>query len=369
VNIPFYDLGAAQRTALADIQVALQRVASSGWYILGPELENFEREFANYCGSAHCVGVSNGLDALHLILRAYGIGNGDEVIVPSNTYIATWLAVTQAGATPVPVEPDEATHCIDPARIEAAVTSRTKAIIAVHLYGHTVDMAPIRNVVERCNLRLIEDAAQAHGARYRSQPAGTLGDAAAFSFFPTKNLGALGDAGGITTNDSALAEELRLLRNYGSRRKYYNDKQGYNARLDEIQAAVLSAKLPHLDRWNEERRTFADIYLDRLAGIDGLILPEIAPDVEHVWHQFVVRSAHRDDLQRALADAGIGTMIHYPVPPHRSRAYSGADWPALPLADKLALEILSLPIGNDQTPETVRVVADVIEDYFGRRGR
>ena len=301
------------------IQAAIQRVLDSGWYILGEETQAFEREFAQYCGAAHCIGVANGLDALHLILRAYGIGAGDEVIVPSNTFIATWLAVSQTGATPVPVEPMEATCNLDPARIEAAITPRTRAIMPVHLYGQPADMDAINEVARRHGLRVIEDAAQAHGARYKGRRTGVLGDAAAFSFYPGKNLGALGDGGAITTNDDALAATLRKLHNYGSSVKYRHDIAGVNSRLDEIQAAVLRVKLPHLDAENAQRQALAACYLEALAGLP-LGLPAVLDGAEPVWHLFVVRARQRENLQAQLSNRQIGHMVHYPIACHRQQA-------------------------------------------------
>jgi dTDP-4-amino-4,6-dideoxygalactose transaminase len=325
----------------------------SGWYILGPELEAFEDEFARYCEVKHCVGVANGLDALHLILRAMGIGPGDEVIVPSNTYIATWLAVSYAGATPVPVEPDEGTYDIDPARIEAAVSERTRAILPVHLYGQTADMDPINEIAARHGLKVLEDAAQAHGARYKGRRAGSLGHAAGWSFYPGKNLGAFGDAGAVTTDDAELADRVRVLRNYGSRVKYLNEVKGFNSRLDPLQAAFLRVKLGHLDEWNARRRTVAARYLEALAGVPDLTLPRVPAWAEPIWHQFVVRHPRREALQGTLTAQGVGTMIHYPIPPHLSAAYAELKMApgAYPIAEALANTVLSLPIGPHVDPE------------------
>lgn len=318
-------------------------VLNSGWYILGKEVERFEQEFAEYCEVPYCVGVGNGLEALHLILRAYGIGAGDEVIVPANTYIATWLAVSYTGATPVPVEPCEATYNINPARIEAAITPRTKAILVVHLYGQPVDFEPVRDLAQRNGLKIIEDAAQAHGARYRGQRVGGLGDAAGFSFYPGKNLGALGDGGAVTTHDAALAEQIRVLRNYGSRIKYHNEVIGYNSRLDELQAAFLRVKLPHLDADNARRKAVAERYLNGLADFD-CILPVVPDWAEPVWHLFVIRHPQRDALQQFLAERGIGTMIHYPIPPHLQPAYANGGFGHYPIAEAIHREVLSLPM-------------------------
>jgi dTDP-4-amino-4,6-dideoxygalactose transaminase len=362
VQIPFLDLKSPYAELRAELDAAYRRAMESGWYILGAEVEAFEREYAAFCAVKHCVGVANGLEALHLVLRAYGFGPGDEVIVPSNTYIATWLAVSHAGATPVPVEPDPGTFNIDPSRIEAAITARTRAIIPVHLYGQTADMEPIMDIARRRALKVVEDSAQAHGAACRGRRAGALGDAAGHSFYPTKNLGALGDAGAVTTDDDSLAERVRILRNYGSRRKYFNEVKGYNSRLDELQAALLRAKLRKLDEWNERRRQIAAFYLDHLADCPGLILPSEPAWAKSVWHQFVVRHPQRDQLQKKLQEAGIGTLIHYPIPPHRSEAYGDMNWREadFPLASRLAREVLSLPIGPHLPLDKARYIAKVI---------
>jgi dTDP-4-amino-4,6-dideoxygalactose transaminase len=347
MKIPFLDLNSAYRELKAELNAAYQRVMDSGWYILGQEVEAFEREFATYCGAKHCIGVGNGLEALHLILRGFGIGHGDEVIVPANTYIATWLAVSYAGATPVPVEPDERTYNIDPKRIETAVTKRTKAIIPVHLYGQPADMDPISDIAARHALKVIEDAAQAHGARYKGKMAGSLGDAAGFSFYPGKNLGAFGDGGAVTTNDAELAEKIKLLRNYGSQRKYYNDVKGFNSRLDELQAAFLRVKLRKLDEWNGRRKKLGQQYREQLRYLPRIIMPHVPEWAEPVWHLFVIRYAQRDTLQKALADVGIGTMIHYPIPPHQQLAYVDLNIMRddFPISERMAKEVLSLPMG------------------------
>lgn len=344
--IPFLDLGAAYRELAGDIDAAVARVLASGWYVGGQEVEAFEAEFAAYTESAHCVGTGNGLDALVLALRACGIGPGDGVIVPSNTYIATWLAVSAVGATIQPVEPDPATHNIDPARIAAAVTPDTRAILPVHLYGQPADLDPILDLARKHGLRVIEDAAQAHGARYRGRRIGGHGDVACWSFYPGKNLGALGDAGAITTGDAGIAERIRRLGNYGSAQKYVHVERGVNSRLDPLQAAVLRVKLAVLDDWNDRRRAIAAAYGEGLAQ-SGLGLPHVPNWAEPVWHLYVVRSPGRDALQDRLARAGVGTLIHYPVPPHMQQAYAdlGLAPDALPLARQLAGEVLSLPIG------------------------
>jgi dTDP-4-amino-4,6-dideoxygalactose transaminase len=356
--IPFLDLGAAYRELKPEIDAAVSRVLESGWYILGPEVEAFEAEWAAYCDAKHAVGVAKGLDALTLALRALDIGPGDEVIVPSNTYIATWLAVSSVGATPVPVEPDVATHNINPALIEAAITSRTRALLPVHLYGQPADMDPILDIASHHGLRVIEDAAQAHGARYKGQRIGAHGDIACWSFYPGKNLGAIGDAGAITTNDTALAERVALLRNYGSRQKYVNEEAGVNSRLDPIQAAVLRVKLEVLDEWTERRRAVASAYTKGLAQSD-VILPHVPDWADPAWHLYVVRTSDRDALQDRLTEAGIGTLVHYPIPPHMQKAYADMQIlpDAFPLARDLAREVLSLPMGPqlglDQVHDTI----------------
>ncbi len=342
--IEFLDLRRINAAHEPAIRAAADRVLASGWYVLGAENEAFEAEFAAYCEAPHCVAVANGLDALHLVLRAWGVGPGDEVIVPSHTFIATWLAATQAGATLVPVEPDARTGNLDPARLEAAITPRTKAIVPVHLYGQPADMTPIMAVAERHGLKVLEDAAQAHGARHRGRRTGSLGHAAAFSFYPGKNLGALGDGGAIVTADAALAAKLRELRNYGSAVKYRHDLQGVNSRLDELQAAVLRAKLPHLDTENAHRRGFAARLTAALQGLP-IGLPAVQAGNEPVWHLYVIRTPARDALQAALKARGVASLVHYPTACHRQRAYAGTAWPALPAAEAWAREVLSLPIG------------------------
>ncbi|MFH1616610.1 MAG: DegT/DnrJ/EryC1/StrS family aminotransferase [Planctomycetota bacterium] len=360
-NIPFLDLRPQHNEVRDEVLLAIKGVIDSGWYILGPQVEAFEKEFAEYCGVKYCVGVGNGLDALHMILRGYEIGKGDEVIVPANTYIATVLAVNYAGATPVFVEPDERTYNINPALIEKAVTPRTKAILCVHLYGQAADMDPIATIAAKYRLKIIEDAAQAHGAVYKGQKAGSLGDAAGFSFYPGKNLGALGDGGCVTTNDSGLAEQIRSLRNYGSVKKYYNTYKGFNTRLDEMQAAVLRVKLRHLDKWNSERRRIAGIYVDGLKN-SKLIIPFVPDFTEPVWHLFVIRSPDRDKIQSRLNDAGIGTLIHYPIPPHLQEAYKDMALAegAFPITEKIANEVLSLPIWIGLAENDVGYILDVI---------
>lgn len=363
-RIPFLDLRAPYDELREPLDAAYRRVMESGWYILGAEPAEFERRWAEYCGAAHCVGVGNGLDALELILRAMDVGPGDEVIVPSNTYIATWLAVSDVGATPVPVEPDPRTYNIDPARIEGAITSRTKAILVVHLYGQCCEMGPIVEVARRHGVRVIEDAAQAHGAAYEGRRAGALADAAGWSFYPGKNLGAVGDAGGVTTNDPAIADRVRVLANYGSRRKYHNEVRGTNSRLDPLQAAMLAVKLDVLDEWNERRARIAALYDERLAGIPDLVLPHVPAWTTPTWHLYVVRHPARDALAAALDAAGVGTLVHYPIPPHRSGAYAAefgeTRWP---LAEEIAGTVLSLPIGPHLALRDAERVADAVREF------
>jgi dTDP-4-amino-4,6-dideoxygalactose transaminase len=370
LNIPFLDLKSPYIELKDDFDDAYRRVMESGWYILGQEVEAFEVEFAAYCETKQCVGVANGLDALHLIIRAYGIGTGDEVIVPSNTYIATWLAVTHAGATPVPVEPVEQTYNIDPALIEQAITPKTKAIMVVHLYGQTADMDPINVIARKNGLKVIEDCAQAHGARYKGNKAGSLGDAAGFSFYPGKNLGAMGDGGAVTTNDAELAGRIRVLRNYGSQVKYHNEVVGFNSRLDELQAALLRVKLARLDEWNKHRRVVAERYLMRLEEQNDLSLPQVLEWAEPVWHLFVVRHAKRDRLQDSLTQAGISTMVHYPIPPHLQSAYAALGYRSgsFPISERIHNEVLSLPMGPAVTSgDTEQVIRWVMSSVAALR--
>lgn len=346
VAIPFFDLATLNAPLRHELDAAARRVLDSGWYILGPELEAFEAKFAAYCRVKHCLGVGNGLDALHMILRAYGIGPGDEVIVPAHTFIATWLAVTYCGATPIPVEPDMASGNLDPAMLEAAITQKTRAVIVVHLYGQPADVDAVRSITQKHDIRLIEDAAQAHGARYKGREVGSLGDAAGFSFYPSKNLGALGDGGAVVTDNPVLADRIRKLRNYGSLRKYQHELQGWNSRLDELQAAFLSVKLDVLNAANAARRLAAAQYLDELGDVPGIILPGVPPWADPAWHLFVIRTPRRDELQDYLRQQGIETLIHYPTPPHLQSAYHKLGWlpGSLPLAERWAREALSLPM-------------------------
>jgi dTDP-4-amino-4,6-dideoxygalactose transaminase len=349
--IPFLDLRLATEELRPEIDRAIARVVTSGCYILGAEVEAFENEFAAYCGARHCVGVASGLDALTLLLRALGIGAGDEVIVPSNTYIATWLAVSAVGARVAPVEPDAATYNLDPQRVESAIGPRTRAICAVHLYGQTAALEALGEIARRRGVTLVADAAQAHGA-------GLGGVPSAFSFYPTKNLGALGDGGAVVTDDAALAGRIRALGNYGSRKKHRNQVRGVNSRLDPLQAAVLRVKLRHLDEWNRRRRKIAGLYLEQLDGIPGLVLPSVAEGGSPVWHIFAIRHPQRDWLARQLALEEIGTSIHYPVPPHLSEAYRDAGYRrgSFPLAERIAAEELSLPLHPHLTAEQVEEI-------------
>lgn len=364
VKIPFLDIKAGYTELKDELDETYHRVMESGWYILGKEVDAFEQEFAAYCGVKHCIGVGNGLEALHLILRALEIGEGDEVIVPANTYIATWLAVSYSGAVPVPVEPDKGTCNIDPAKIEDAVTPKTKAIIAVHLYGQPADMDSINEIAIKHGLKVIEDAAQAHGAIYKGRKAGSLGNAAGFSFYPGKNLGAYGDGGAVTTNDDGIADRVRVLRNYGSRVKYYNEIKGFNSRLDDLQAAFLRVKLTKLDEWNTRRRILADQYLTGLKDVENLILPFVPSWTIPAWHLFVIQHPLRDALQKELGNAGIGSLIHYPVPPHISDAYSGEFMgKSFTITEQLAKTVLSLPIGPHCLQSDISEVINVIKKF------
>jgi len=401
MKVPFLDFVGPYEELKTELDEAYLRFMRSAWYVLGSETSAFEREYAEYCGAKFCVGVGNGLEALHLVLRAYGIGQGDEVIVPSNTYIATWLAVSYAGATPVPVEPDLRTYNIDPERIEPAITPRTKAIMPVHLYGQPADMDPIVAIAQKHGLMVIEDNAQAQGALYKGRRTGSLGDAAGNSFYPGKNIGAFGDAGAVTTDDPELADRVRILRNYGSKVKYYNEVKGFNSRLDEIQAAFLRVKLRHLDEWNNRRRKVAKYYLSALNPLSAdssltglndqkteqasglptkafrtqrsspsfsLVLPYVPGWSEPIWHLFVIRHPQRDALQARLNQAGIGTLIHYPIPPHMSKAYAEMrlSHDSLPVAEQLAQTVLSLPMGphvvEDQANHVVFVLRQACSD-------
>lgn len=361
--VPFLDLKQINLRHEQEIKECINRSLTSGWYILGQEVEAFEREFASYCETEYCVGVANALDALTLILRGYGIGKGDEVIVPSNTYIATILAITANNATPVLVEPDLSTYNIDPSKIEEKITDRTKAIMVVHLYGQACDMQPIIQISKKYNLKIIEDCAQAHGAIHAGKRVGAFGDAAAFSFYPGKNLGALGDGGAITTNDYNLYEKLRAYRNYGSHKKYENIYKGVNSRLDELQAAILRFKLQHLDDDNHRRREIAEYYVQNIKN-EKILLPFVQNEsLSHVWHIFIVRAAYRNQLQEYLTRCGVQTLIHYPIPPHKQQAY--AEWvdANFPISEQIHREVLSLPISQVMSWEQVEKVVEAINAF------
>lgn len=364
-QVLFLDLKAAMLEMKPALDAAYQRLMDSGWYILGEEVEAFEREYAAFCGAKTCVGVGNGLEALHLILRAAGIGAGDEVIVPSNTYIATWLAVSYAGATPVPVEPDPRTFNLDPSRVEAAITPRTRAVMAVHLYGQPAEMDALAEICARRGLLLVDDAAQAHGAFYRGRPVGSLAYATGWSFYPGKNLGAYGDAGAVSTDDPDLAEKIRRLRNYGSTVKYHNELKGYNSRLDPLQAAFLRAKLPVLLEWNARRARLAQYYLKELAGLPDLVLPYVPAQFEPCWHLFVIQHPRRNALQAHLRSQGIQTLIHYPIPPHLQPAYAemGLRPGAYPISEKIHAQTLSLPMGPHLSLQEAQRVVEALRSF------
>jgi dTDP-4-amino-4,6-dideoxygalactose transaminase len=356
--VEFLNLKAINHRYRKELHLALDQVLDSGWFILGKSCKAFEESFAEYCGTSHAIGVANGLDALFLCLLAHGIKNGDEVLVPSNTYIATWLAATHLNAKVIPVEPDIKTYNIDPKLIESLITKKTKAIIPVHLYGNVSDIDEISSIVKKYNIFMLEDASQSHGAKLGSRKVGQLGDAAAFSLYPGKNLGALGDAGIITTNDSNYAKEISMLRNYGSSKKYYNEVIGYNSRLDELQAAFLLVKLKRLDQDNQRRSEIADAYNQAFKDIDGLILPRTTNNTTPVWHIYALRHKNRDHLVKLLESEGVGTMIHYPVPPHAQKAYSALNVKndSLPIANEIHETIFSLPISPVMTDSEVNFV-------------
>lgn len=364
MKVPFVSFRPMERELDADLRAAFDRVFARSWYIEGEEDKAFEQAFARYCHADHCVGVGNGLDALFLVLKAWGIGEGDEVIVPSNTYIATALAVTYVGATPVFVEPDIRTFNIDPSKIEAAITAKTKAIMPVHLYGQPCDMDPIMAIAKKYHLHVLEDCAQAHGATYKGQVIGSFGDASGFSFYPGKNLGALGDAGATVTNDKALADKVRALGNYGSDYKYHHIYQGNNSRLDELQAAFLSAKLPHLERMNAERRRIAQMYLDGIKNPE-IILPYVMEDTVPVWHIFGIRCKRRAELERYLNEHGIGTNKHYPIPMHLQECYKDLGFKEgdFPIAEEISATQLSLPMYYGMTDEEVQYVIDMLNAF------
>lgn len=364
MKIPFVSFEPMHKEIEAEINNKFMEVYKKNWFIKGEEVKSFEEEFARYCNSKYCIGCGNGLDALYLILRGYDIGSGDEVIVPSNTYIATALAVTYAGAKLVFVEPDLDTYNMNPNLIEKAITERTKAIMAVHLYGQPPNMDQISRIAQKYKLKVIEDSAQAHGSLYKGKKAGNLGDAAAFSFYPGKNLGALGDAGAVVTNDKELAEKIRAIGNYGSDKKYHHIYKGTNSRLDELQAGFLRVKLKNLDKWNDQRRVIAQKYL---CGINNskIIKPVEADYAKHVWHLFVLRTEERDNFEKYLNNNGIGTTIHYPIPMHLQEAYKdlNVENGCLPISEKISGEIISIPMWYGMTEEDINYIIRIINEY------
>lgn len=361
-SVKFLDLYKINEQYRSEIDKAIKRVLDSGWYLLGKEGEIFEKNFASYCGVKYCIGVANGLDALRLIIKAYGFGEGDEIIVPANTYIASILAISDNGCTPVLVEPDIETYNINPDLIEEKITTKTKAIMVVHLYGQAVEMQKIWALAKKYNLKIIEDSAQSHGAIYQQKRAGNLGDASGFSFYPGKNLGCIGDGGCVTTNDEKLAQKIRALRNYGSHVKYENLYKGLNSRLDEIQAAVLDVKLTGLNKDNQRRREISKVYREKIKN-PLVILPQSKDENAHVWHIFAVRTGNREHFQKYLAEKGIQTLIHYPIPPHKQEAYKEWNNLSFPITEKIHREIISLPISPVMTDEEVQRVVDLVNSY------
>lgn len=366
MTIPFLSFASQHNPIRSQVLATIADVYDKQWFVLGAEVEAFEKEYSAFNQVAQTIGVANGLDALHLALEALGVGPGDEVIVPSNTYIATWLAISFVGGVPVPVEPNPQTYNLDPGRLEAAITSRTKGIMPVHLYGQACEMSAIMDSARRHGLWVVEDNAQAQGASWEGGLTGSFGRVNGTSFYPGKNLGALGDAGAVTTNDEVVAAKIRTLRNYGSQRKYYNDVIGHNSRLDELQAAVLRVKLRHLSEWTAQRQAVAVLYDQHLAGLSDLVLPQVAAGASHVYHLYVVRTRRRDALQQHLTQAGVGTLIHYPVPPHRQQAYAHLHLVegTYPIAEALAATSLSLPLWPGMTEEHVAAVAAAVRRFF-----
>lgn len=362
--IPFLDLKAGYQELKSDLDEAIARVMESGCYLLGEETHAFESEFSRYVQAEHCVGLANGLEGLVLSLRALGVGPGDEVIVPANTYIATWLAVSYVGARPVPIEPIHGNWTMDPTVIEPAISTRTKVILPVHLYGQPADMDVILAIAHKHGLKVLEDAAQSHGARYKGRRIGAHGDIVSWSFYPGKNLGCFGDGGAVTTDNPELADRIRVLRNYGSRVKYQNEVKGHNSRLDELQAAVLRVKLRHLDDWNARRAVLAERYTHGLQGIPSIKLPQGFRDNESSWHLYVIDHPKRDCLQQYLSALNIQTLIHYPVPPHLSTAYvNDEDWGAFPITVEGAKTHLSLPLGPQLSLQDVDRVIQTLQNY------
>jgi dTDP-4-amino-4,6-dideoxygalactose transaminase len=368
VAVPLLDLGPSHRELREGLLADLAALLDSGEFVNGPEVDAFEAAFAAYCGAALCAGVASGLDALRLALLAAGVGPGDEVIVPAHTFMATWEAVTQAGAVPVPVDVTEVDYGLDPAAAAAAIGKRTRAIVPVHLYGQLADVRALRQLADGAAIALVEDACQAHGARRAGVGAGTLGDAAAFSFYPGKNLGALGDAGAVVTSDAEIDRRVRVLREHGQQRKHEHVREGWTARLDTIQAAALLRKLPSLDRWNEERRAAAGLYAEALEGLGDLVLPPIAADSEPVWHVYAIRTAEPEALAAALRESGVATGRHYPRPPHLLPAYArlGLRRGAFPVAESVCDEVLSLPLFPGITASQQHYVVEAIDAYFAR---
>lgn len=369
MEVPFIDLSIQTRSCEKEIRDAMTQVVVASNFVLGKQVDDFERAFASYCNCEHCIGVATGLDALKLILRAMDIGPGDEVITTSHTFIATVLAISAVGATPVLVEVDPETYTMDPLQLEAVISSRTKALIPVHLYGQVAQMDSILKIAQRHHLKVIEDSCQAHGASDRGRKAGSMGDAAAFSFYPGKNLGAFGDGGAITTNDSILAQRVRTLRNYGSSKKYVHDQLGENSRLDTLQAAVLGVKLKYLDRGNDARRAAAALYSKRLNGVGDLVLPAVRSESDHVFHLYVIQTSHRDALMHFLHEREIGCLIHYPIPVHRQKAYAQGVrlQKDLSLTEQLASRILSLPLYPGITAEQIGFVCETIQHFFEKK--
>ncbi len=361
--VKFLDLHKINEQYRNGIDEAIKRVLDSGWYLLGKENESFDKNFAEYCSVKHSIGVANGLEALRLIINAYGFGTGDEIIVPANTYIASILAISQNGCMPVLVEPDINTYNINPDLIEEKITSKTKAIMVVHLYGQAVEMEKIWALAKKYNLKIIEDCAQAHGAFYQGKRVGNLGDAAGFSFYPGKNLGCLGDGGAITTNDDEFAQKIKALRNYGSHIKYQNLYQGFNSRLDEIQAAVLDVKLKGLDNDNNKRREVAKYYLENIKN-PLITLPQVKDENSHVWHVFVVRVEKREEFQKYLTENDVQTLIHYPIPPHKQEAYKEWNGLSYPITEQIHKEIVSLPVSPVMTDDEVKKVVEIVNLFF-----
>ena len=360
--IKFLDLFKINERFREEIDSRIKQVLDSGWYLLGNQDKEFEKNFAEYCGVKHCIGCANGLDALNLIIKAYGFADGDEIIVPANTYIASILAISENGCTPVLVEPDIETYNINPDLIEEKITSKTKAIMVVHLYGQAVQMDKIWTLAKKYDLKIIEDSAQAHGAYYQGKRVGSLGDASGFSFYPGKNLGCIGDGGAVTTNDDELASKLRAIANYGSHKKYCNLYKGVNSRLDEIQAAILDVKLSHLDEDNERRREIAKYYLANIKN-EKVILPKYQGDKSHVFHVFVVRVENREEFQEYLTQNEIQTLIHYPTPPHKQKAYKEWNNLSYPITEKIHNEIISLPISPVMTDDEIRKVVEIVNKF------